>query len=265
MSSAKPHGISQCGCGSAPPTKPSSPAVSKTVGFDPVNRDAAHNRQVFDAVKNGVVDTVTCNNVLNVIQEPEARSNVILQAAKALKPGGTAYFTVYEGDGSGNGRQSQPDAWQEYRKTADYIDEIKQHFADVSVKNKVISARSPITDGKTSAWAMDSSFENPLRFSAGREVRSERVTNLLKLKQDWMGQAALLCEFSLPGVPAYREYFSICIVFPCVIFMEPDCVPGRVCAINNTPPPTGSPAVQRSLSAASCGPLPPRQIPAGRS
>ena len=133
--------------------------------FDPVNRDAEHNRQIFETVKNGGVDTVTCNNVLNVIREPEARSNVILQAAKALKPGGTAYFTVYEGNGSGVGRQSQKDAWQENRRTADYLDEIRQHFADVTLKDKVITARDPITDGKISAWATDETFENPLTFS----------------------------------------------------------------------------------------------------
>ena len=138
--------------------------------FDPVNRDSEHNKKIFDAVRNGGVDTVTCNNVLNVIQEPEARSNVILQAAKALKPGGTAYFTVYEGDGSGNGRQSQADAWQEHRKTADYIEEIKQHFGDVSLKNKVITARNPSIDGKTSAWAMDRTFENPFRYSISPEA-----------------------------------------------------------------------------------------------
>ena len=133
--------------------------------FDPVNRDAAHNRRIFEAVKNGGVDTVTCNNVLNVIQEADARSNVILQAAKALKPGGTAYFTVYEGDGSGQGRQSQADAWQENRRTADYLEEVKQHFADVTLKNKVITARKPITEGKLSAWATDETFENPLTYS----------------------------------------------------------------------------------------------------
>ena len=133
--------------------------------FDPVNRSSEHNRAIFEAVKSGGVDTVTCNNVLNVIQEPEARDNVILQAAKALKPGGTAYFTVYEGDGSGNGRQSQADAWQENRKTADYLGEVKKHFAEVTIKNKVIIARDPQTEGKLSAWALDATFENPLRFS----------------------------------------------------------------------------------------------------
>lgn len=33
-------------------------------------------------------------------------------------------ITVYEGDGSGTGRQTAADSWQENRRTADYMDEI---------------------------------------------------------------------------------------------------------------------------------------------
>ncbi len=47
-------------------------------------------------------------NVLNVIREPDARANVILKVAKCIRDGGTAYFTVYEGDSSGEGRQNPP-------------------------------------------------------------------------------------------------------------------------------------------------------------
>lgn len=32
--------------------------------------------------------------------------------------------TVYEGDGSGQGRQTGADSWQENRRTADYVGEI---------------------------------------------------------------------------------------------------------------------------------------------
>ncbi|MBQ9377516.1 MAG: hypothetical protein IJU05_06930, partial [Schwartzia sp.] len=129
--------------------------------YDPANRDPEHNAKVFDAVRSGGVDTVTCNNVLNVIQEPGARSNVILQAAKALKPGGIAYFSVYEGDKSAQGRPTKSDSWQENRPTESYMDEIRQHFADVTRQGKVIIARSPLTDGKTSAWFNDGFTAGP--------------------------------------------------------------------------------------------------------
>lgn len=165
----------------------------KNLVFDPVNRDSAHNRAIFEAVKNGEVDTVTCNNVLNVIGEAAARDNVILQAAKALRPDGTAYFTVYEGDGSGNGRQSQADSWQEHRKTTDYLDEVKKHFADVSIKNKVITARKPITAGKLSAWFMDGGFENPIRFSIAPPPDSPEFKR-------WFGKSQMVDKDGKPRV-----------------------------------------------------------------
>jgi hypothetical protein len=40
---------------------------------------------------------------------------------------GTAYFMVYEGDGSGTGRETSS-GWQNNRKTADYVGEIAQYF-----------------------------------------------------------------------------------------------------------------------------------------
>lgn len=142
----------------------------KNFVFDPVNRDSKTNKEAFEIVKNGGFDTTTCNNVLNVISEADVRDNIILQAAKSLKPNGTAYFTVYEGDGSGKGRQSQKDSWQEHRKTADYLGEIKKHFGEVSLKNKVITARKPILLNEKALWFMDDSFENPVRWKDDADI-----------------------------------------------------------------------------------------------
>lgn len=44
----------------------------------------------------------------------------VLAATKAA----ALLITVYEGDGSGTGRQTAADSWQENRRTADYMDEI---------------------------------------------------------------------------------------------------------------------------------------------
>ena len=142
----------------------------KNFVFDPVNRDSKTNKEAFEIVKNGGFDTTTCNNVLNVISEANVRDNIILQAAKSLRPNGTAYFTVYEGDGSGKGRQSQKDSWQEHRKTVDYLGEIKKHFGDVSLKNKVITARKPILLNEKASWFMDDSFENPVRWKDDTDI-----------------------------------------------------------------------------------------------
>lgn len=60
-------------------------------------------------------------NVLNVIDSEAARGDVVrLAATKAA----ALLITVYEGDGSGTGRQTAADSWQENRRTADYMDEI---------------------------------------------------------------------------------------------------------------------------------------------
>jgi hypothetical protein len=72
--------------------------------YDPFNRTPEHNA----AVLAGSYDVAVISNVLNVIDS---------EAAALL-------ITVYEGDGSGTGRQTAADSWQENRRTADYMDEI---------------------------------------------------------------------------------------------------------------------------------------------
>lgn len=112
--------------------------------YDPFNRSSEHNKKVMDFItNNGGADVVTCNNVLNVIDTPLARKNVILQAAQILKPEGSAYFCIYSGDGSGIGKPTKS-GWQENRKTIDFIKEIQQHFQNVNIKHDIIIAQGPI-------------------------------------------------------------------------------------------------------------------------
>ncbi|MBQ4543515.1 MAG: hypothetical protein IJA19_05030, partial [Clostridia bacterium] len=109
--------------------------------WDPYNRSNEHNRSVLTQVKkNGGADTVTNSNVLNVIQEPEARLAVIRNCHKYLKNGGTAYFTVYEGSGSGEGGVTKS-GYQLNKKTTDYVEEISQVFGNVTRKGKLIIAK----------------------------------------------------------------------------------------------------------------------------
>lgn len=146
--------------------------------FDPFNRDAEHNRQVAERVRDEKVDTVTCNNVLNVIDSASSRANVILQAAKALKPGGTAYFSVYEGDKSGVGRQTKSDSWQNNRVTKDYVSEIERYFDDVTVKDKVIIAKNPKATTEQSVWDFDGTYSgNDVRFRLRNyDKESEKIS-----------------------------------------------------------------------------------------
>lgn len=108
--------------------------------YDPYNRTSDHNREVLKLIReNGGADTVTCSNVLNVIKEPEVRANVISNIKKLLKSNGTAYFTVYIGDKSGEGKVTKS-GYQLNRDTKDYIPEIEEVFGDVSRKGKLIIA-----------------------------------------------------------------------------------------------------------------------------
>ncbi|MBR3101452.1 MAG: hypothetical protein IKH19_06845 [Muribaculaceae bacterium] len=147
--------------------------------FDPFNRNPEHNRAVAERVRDEKVDTVTCTNVLNVIDSEQSRANVILQAAKALKEGGTAYFSVYEGNKSGVGRQSQSDSWQNNRRTKDYIPEIEKYFEDVSLKNGVITAQNPKPTDELSVWDFDGRYEgNDVQFSLKEEHRKRSFEDM---------------------------------------------------------------------------------------
>ena len=111
--------------------------------FDPFNRTKEHNDLVIKTIKqNGGADTITCSNVLNVIAEQGVRLSVISNIKKLLKPSGIAYFTVYEGNGTGVGAESSK-GYQLNRKTRDYVEEIAMIFPreKIQPRGKVISAR----------------------------------------------------------------------------------------------------------------------------
>ncbi|MBQ3114881.1 MAG: strawberry notch family protein [Clostridia bacterium] len=121
--------------------------------FDPFNRTEQENTATLDFLMSGKkADTATCANVLNVIDTEAARLNVILETAKAIKPDGTAYFTVYTSDNSGVGRQTQADSWQNARKTEDYVSEIETYFNNVERKGSIIIAKEPKADLPQASW-----------------------------------------------------------------------------------------------------------------
>ncbi len=131
--------------------------------FDPYNRSEEVNKATLDYLRDGNrADTATCANVLNVIKEADARANVILETAKSIKQDGTAYFMVYEGDGSGTGKETSS-GWQNNKKTADYVSEIEQYFNSVDRKGKLITATDPKENLPKAAWEL--SPENAVRYS----------------------------------------------------------------------------------------------------
>ena len=112
--------------------------------YDPFNRTEAHNARVLKEAATKGVDSVTALNVLNVIKEAEHRDAVIKQAADSAGDGKPAYFQVYEGNGSGVGRQTTK-GWQENRKLSDYVAEIEKHFSQVERHGVYLEARNPVS------------------------------------------------------------------------------------------------------------------------
>ena len=113
--------------------------------YDPYNRTPEHNKEVIKTLRRaGGADTATCSNVLNVIKEPEVRKNVLENISKIVKPGGKVYITVYEGSGKGDEGPTKA-GYQLNRKTADYLDEIREVFPDATRKGKLIVATNSRT------------------------------------------------------------------------------------------------------------------------
>lgn len=116
--------------------------------FDPFNRSAGHNDAVYQELYDHPADTATINNVLNVIQEPDVREMVIDLAAQLIVKHGTAYFLIYAGDRSGEGRitctvNGKAESWQNNMPASSYVDDIKQSFGVVKLSGNLITASQP--------------------------------------------------------------------------------------------------------------------------
>lgn len=123
--------------------------------YDPYNRSREHNQEVIRMIRDhGGADTVTLSNVLNVIKEPEVRLHALQNIRKLVKPSGTVYITVYEGTRKGNEGPTTR-GYQLNKKTADYLDEIRQVFPDAVTKGKLIIAH-PVGDITASVTLFDS-------------------------------------------------------------------------------------------------------------
>lgn len=93
-------------------------------GYDPYNRPD-------EEVLENTYDIALCSNVLNVIMEYENRI-LLLQKLKEIAR--KIYITVYEGNGSGEGKVSKNDCYQLNRKSGDYGPELVNVFGPGNVK-----------------------------------------------------------------------------------------------------------------------------------
>lgn len=109
--------------------------------LDPYNRSPEHNERVTKTVKErGGADTVTLFNVLNTIKEPEIHTEVLRSARGHLRPGGSLWIGVYEGDRSGVGRKTKSNSWQRNEKLRAYLPVVQKQFPRATIKHGLIHA-----------------------------------------------------------------------------------------------------------------------------
>lgn len=102
---------------------------------------AESNEEIKQILANGGSDYTTCSNVLNVLDKGHIIHDVIEQCYSYLKVGGTSYFTVYEGDGSGQSKETQKgDSWQNQRKTKEYVELVEDVYGNAELKGNLIIA-----------------------------------------------------------------------------------------------------------------------------
>ena len=106
--------------------------------WDPFNRTEGQNVSAFVGSRNAGVDFSICSNVLNVIDSADAVTMCIRNAV--IFGNGTAYFTVFEGDGKGVGRETGTDKWQRNEKLREYKKYVPEEM-DVKFKNGMMIVR----------------------------------------------------------------------------------------------------------------------------
>lgn len=107
--------------------------------YDPFNQPKEINLQTIERMKLSALHRIpvdiVCSNVLNVIDDDKTVQSIAEKLEKfARDTGGSAYITVYEGDRSGNGRQTGSDQYQRNEPLRSYL----RFFRDAVVRNGMI-------------------------------------------------------------------------------------------------------------------------------
>lgn len=100
-------------------------------GYDKFNRSMEENTIAMNIIPN----IVTCNNVLNVIEELP----IIEQIVKELSVFNCqVIIKVYEGNKSGIGKNSKNDCFQRNMRGKDYLPIISKFFENIIVKGDIL-------------------------------------------------------------------------------------------------------------------------------
>lgn len=112
--------------------------------YDPYNQPADVNRDSVStldrAMRDGRPVAVVCSNVLNVIDGEAEIRDILRNIAAVILPDRRrrAFITVYEGDRSGNGRQTGPDQYQRNERLRDYLRFIPDGIRATIRRNMII-------------------------------------------------------------------------------------------------------------------------------
>lgn len=107
--------------------------------YDPYQFNIVATENAKNIIENNTINkVVVCSNVLNVVDSEEALATVIAYLCDAIvtvtkEPDGVyrmnpCYITVYEGDGSGIGRETKQDCWQRNEKLKSYLPKFNNYI-----------------------------------------------------------------------------------------------------------------------------------------
>ena len=109
--------------------------VGMYLPFDPFNLPEEVNSTSIDEVIDHGCGLVMCSNVLNVIDDDETITDIILRCL--AKTSGPCCFTVYEGDGTGKGRETGPDQYQRNEPLEAYL----RFFRSIGCKAQLVGGK----------------------------------------------------------------------------------------------------------------------------
>lgn len=95
--------------------------------YDKYNQSASVNKDTLLYMT--VADVTVVSNVLNVIKEEEVIRDILRDLFRNITCShGFVYFSIYEGNKSGIGKQTKEDCWQRNEPAENYIPLLKEYF-----------------------------------------------------------------------------------------------------------------------------------------
>lgn len=111
--------------------------------YDPYNRTPEHNDLSMETANDGQVQSITCFNVLNVLELSEVNSVILRLYHLAMINLCPVYIQVYEGNKDGFGHQSKQDCWQRNERKEAYITRLEKVGFNVEVANGILICTTP--------------------------------------------------------------------------------------------------------------------------